>query len=304
MRRVARVGSFLAHVHSFIVLPVWSPTMHSIRIVLLAILLCVQMAALPAPAWTQAASSASSPSDQQVYEAFRFWVTKQPPGNPVPALDRYRKVLADEGLSAAEVDRRLKIIATEGRRLEVDRWNSILTAENPMFNTEPNDFLVRMTKGRPPGRALDVGMGQGRNALYLAQQGWNVTGFDPAEKAVAAAREQAKRMGVTVVTYVEGDETFDFGRAQWDLVVLSYVGVRHLVAKLSDAMKPGGLVVVEGFHRDATKNASIGGGVVFDTNELLKLFASYRVIQYEDADAIGDFGKTQTRVVRLAAQKP
>jgi tellurite methyltransferase len=36
-------------------------------------------------------------------------------------------------------------------------------------------------------------MGQGRNALYLAQQGWNVTGFDPAEKAVAAAQEQAKR---------------------------------------------------------------------------------------------------------------
>jgi SAM-dependent methyltransferase len=109
---------------------------------------------------------------------------------------------------------------------------------------------------------------------------------------------------VKLTTYVQGDETFDFGRGQWDLVVLSYVSLRHLATTLWDALKPGGLVVIEGFHRDATKTASIGGGVVFDTNELLKLFERYRVVQYEDADAIGDFGKTPTRVVRLAAQKP
>jgi hypothetical protein len=71
-----------------------------------------------------------------------------------------------------------------------------------------------------------------------------------------------------------------------------------------DALKPGGLVIVEGFHRDATKDASIGGGVVFDTNELLELFERYRIVHYEDADAVGDFGQRQTRVVRLAAQRP
>jgi hypothetical protein len=69
------------------------------------------------------------------------------------------------------------------------------------------------------------------------------------------------------------------------------------------SLKPGGLVVVEGFHRDSTKNSSIGGGVVFDTNELLKLFGELRVLHYEDANAVGDFGRRDTRVVRLAAQK-
>ena len=65
------------------------------------------------------------------------------------------------------------------------------------------------------------------------------------------------------------------------------------------------MVVVEGFHRDATKTCSIGGGVVFDTNELLKLFAALRVVRYEDSEGGADFGgKVETRVVRLAAVKP
>jgi hypothetical protein len=61
---------------------------------------------------------------------------------------------------------------------------------------------------------------------------------------------------------------------------------------------------VEGFHRDATKTASIGGGVVFDTNELLKLFERFRVVRYEDTEGTGDFGMQRTRLVRLCAQKP
>jgi hypothetical protein len=64
------------------------------------------------------------------------------------------------------------------------------------------------------------------------------------------------------------------------------------------------MVVVEGFHRDAAKTASIGGGVVFDDNELLKLFSVLRVVRYEDTLGVADFGRAQTRIVRLAAVKP
>jgi SAM-dependent methyltransferase len=131
-----------------------------------------------------------------------------------------------------------------------------------------------------------------------------VTGFDPADKAVAAANETAKRLGVRLTTVIAGDEEFEFGREQWDLIVLSYVSLRHLTARVYDSLKPGGLVVVEAFHQDATKESTIGGGVVFDSNELLRLFDRYRIVRYEDADAIGDFGLKKTRVVRLAAQKP
>ena len=160
-----------------------------------------------------------------------------------------------------------------------------------------------MTRGIHPGKALDVGMGQGRNALYLAQQGWDVSGFDPADKAVAAAKEEAQRLGLKLNALVLRDDQFDFGADQWDLIVLSYVGLRDLLPKLYPALKPGGLVVVEDFHRDATKQQSIGGAVVFESNELLHLFDRFRVLRYEDADAVADFGKGNTRVVRLCAQK-
>jgi Tellurite resistance protein TehB len=132
---------------------------------------------------------ATQATDAQVYEAFRTWVTSQQP--PISdydsALHRYEQVLAGQGLSGPEVDRRIQIIVTQGQRLEVERWNRILTSPSAPFSRKPNEFVVRMAQGRTPGKALDVGMGQGRNSIFLAQQGWTVTGFDPADKAVAAA---------------------------------------------------------------------------------------------------------------------
>lgn len=83
-----------------------------------------------------------------------------------------------------------------------------------------------------PLTALDVGMGLGRNAIYLAQQGWTVTGFDPADKAVAQANEAARKSGVSLTTVVQGSEDFDFGTNRWDLVLLSYVSVRDIVEKV------------------------------------------------------------------------
>ena len=249
--------------------------------------------------------AAQAPTDAAIYESYRAWVTRQPQPAPADLLARYRAVLIEQGTSAAEADRRIRIIQEQGRRLEIERWNRILTSPTPGFNVKPNAFLVRVTTGMKPGRALDVGMGQGRNAIYLAQQGWEVTGFDPAEKAVAAAQATAASLGVKLTTSTVDDETFDFGREQWDLILLSYVGVRNLVPRVHASLRPGGVVVVEAFHRDATRNASIGGGVVFDSNELLKMFDGLRILVYEDAEAMGDFGQQQTtRVVRLLAMKP
>ena len=243
-------------------------------------------------------------TDAQVYDAFEAWVKQQQQSAMDPDLDRYRRVLAEQGTAAPEVDRQIGVIEERLQQAENARWNRVLTAAVPRFNTKPNAFVVEMTRGVSPGTALDVGMGQGRNALYLAQQGWTVTGFDPADKAVAAAQERAKQLGVTLTALVLRDDQFDFGKDRWDLIVLSYVGAREFVPRVYDALKPGGLVVVEAFHHDSTKNGPIGGAVVFDTNELLKLFERFRILRYEDTEGIGDFGLQKERLVRLCAQKP
>ena len=79
--------------------------------------------------------------------------------------------------------------------------------------------------------------------------------------------------------------------------------LRDLIPRIYESLRPGGRVVVEAFHRDATKTTPIGGAVVFDTNELLKLYSQLRVLRYEDVEAKNDFGRDLNRAVRLLAQK-
>src|SRR5688572_30145030 len=80
-------------------------------------------------------------ADVKIYEAFRAWIGQQPPGDNSTILDRYRKILAGEGLSTTEVERRIAVVIEQGQKLEVERWNRILTAPTPTFNVKPNAFL-------------------------------------------------------------------------------------------------------------------------------------------------------------------
>ena len=251
-----------------------------------------------------AGSVIAEPSAEDAYVEFRRWFNAQPDdvrAGDVPVA--YRAHLLEQGLESDEIDKLLQVLKDGRKTQEVEMWNRVLTSETPRFNTDPNAYLVRMVEGRQPGRALDVGMGQGRNAIWLAAQGWDVTGFDPADKAVALAQELADEAGVEIKTEIVGSEEFEWGSEQWDLVVLSYVSSREWVETIHGALRPGGLVMLEAFHDDATKNSSIGRGVVFDTNELLERFSDFRILDYEDTTAAADFGKGETRVVRLLAMK-
>jgi len=233
---------------------------------------------------------------QDVYERFRSWLNQQPVevqrASDAEVDSRYRAHLKQQGLRDSEIETQLRVIDQQGKRLEAERWNQILTAEHPTipFSTKPNAFLMEMTKNRKPGKALDVGMGQGRNALWLAQQGWDVTGFDPAERAVELARANAAELGVKLTTEIKRYEDFAFGENRWDLIVLSYVLGREVKESVARALQPGGIVVLEAFHRDATKMAPIGGDTVFDTAEVPALFPTLRVVRYEEPIAISDFG--------------
>jgi 2-polyprenyl-3-methyl-5-hydroxy-6-metoxy-1,4-benzoquinol methylase len=284
------------------------------RIPAFVALWCVVVAGtcLHSPAlWAQTADevdrhTASLPPDQRAYERFRFWKTQLPPEQQRDPnlLTRYRAYLKSRGRSDAEADAEVKLVTERGSRSEIERWNRILTAEKPRFNTKPNAFLVEIASSRKPGTALDVGMGQGRNSIWLAQQGWDVTGFDPAEKAVALALENARKTGVHINAEVKGMEDFDFGESRWDMIVLSYVGAREMPDVIQRALKPGGVLVVEAFHRDATKGSSIGGAVVFDTGELPTLFPHLRVVRYEEPLATADFGLDKVRLVRYCGERP
>lgn len=274
-------------------------------------LLCLLALVFAQPITTQQnapVAPALTPEEIKIYESFRAWIGSQPKdvqdADDEVVYQRYAAALRTQGKSEQDAAAAIASLKSIGNRAEIERWNRILTSPQPRFNTAPNAFLVAITRGLKPGRSLDVGMGQGRNTIYLAQQGWESVGFDPADRAVSAAQDEARRLGVKITTHVARAKDFEWGTGAWDLIVLSYVGAREYAPKVVQALRPGGLVVVEGFHRDATKARPIGGAVVFDTNELLQLFSSLRVVRYEDVDAVSDFGKLETRVVRLAAVKP
>jgi SAM-dependent methyltransferase len=253
-----------------------------------------------------ASARGQTPADLYIYEEYRAWLTAQPVTvqRSPEVLDSYKAYLLERGADSVDAESQIRAIRSQGGRAEVERWNRILTAEKPAFRVEPNAFLMEMVKGRKPGKALDVGMGQGRNAIWLAQQGWDTTGFDPAERAVAQARETAKKLGLTITTEVNESEAFAFGEARWDLIVLSYVSFREQAEKVSRALRPGGLLVIEAFHRDATRGNSIGGGVVFDTGEVPGLFRDLRVVRYQEPVAVTDFGLRKARVVQFCAERP
>ena len=191
-----------------------------------------------------------------------------------------------------------KVLFKRMMQEEADLWNKLLTNPNPGFNTSPNQLLADAIRNRKPGRALDVDMGQGRNAIFLAQKGWEVTGFDIADKGLSLARQNAVKAGVKINTVLTSDVEFDFGKDYWDLIAIIYPLEKRTVHRAREALKSGGIVVVEGFHSDVSK-----AGIRWETNELLKALDGFRVLRYEDALGIADFGKNSVRLVKIIAPK-
>jgi SAM-dependent methyltransferase len=138
-------------------------------------------------------------------------------------------------------------------------------------------------------------MGEGRNALFLASQGWEVTGFDISDVGVKLAREAAQKRGLKLDALIADVDRFDYGRQRWDLVVGMYMHamITRNAQKVIESLKPGGLVVVEGFHRDVGRRGLLGDELGYRSNELLRAFDRLRVIHYEDAVGPADWRSGQ-----------
>src|SRR3954471_4924061 len=97
-------------------------------------------------------------------------------------------------------------------------WNDLYSKREGKEH-QFNKFLAETVKGRKPGTALDIGMGQGRNSLFLAALGWRVTGFDISEVGVKQAMAEAQKRDLKIDARVGDVDKFDYGNSKWDLVV-------------------------------------------------------------------------------------
>ncbi len=142
-------------------------------------------------------------------------------------------------------------------------WNRKHGEAGPLFGTEPNRFLVAEAEGLAPGRALDLACGAGRNAVWLAEHGWSVTGADFSDVALANARRLAAERGVEV-EWIEADlGEWEPPPRAFDLVAVFYLqvpaGERRLMhARAAESVAPGGTLLVVG-HDLENLNGGHGG---------------------------------------------
>ena len=191
----------------------------------------------------------------QEWAAFLAWTKALPPGalpntRGEPFAGYLKKLIAD-GMPAKDAE--ALVARLQRRSIDNPEWMAVnlnrVYSQEGFHRDKPNAFLLETVSNLRPGKALDLGMGEGRNTIYLAQQGWDATGLDISDLAVAHAKEKARIQGVRIDARVADVYAFDFGVSQWDLICLLYFYIpeKHasLYQQIADGLKPGGRVIVE-----------------------------------------------------------
>jgi len=129
-------------------------------------------------------------------------------------------------------------------------WNRKYASPDFLWSTEPNRFLVAEVEGLSPGRALDLACGEGRNAVWLAQRGWQVTAVDFSEVALAKAKRLAQSRGMDV-EWIAADLLDYRPPGTFDLIADLYLQLppeerRLVLERASVALAPGGTLLVLG----------------------------------------------------------
>jgi SAM-dependent methyltransferase len=133
-------------------------------------------------------------------------------------------------------------------------WDERYAGKTFMYGTEPNDFLREKAELLPRGaRVLCLAEGEGRNAVYLAERGFAVTGVDASAVGLSKARALAEERGVAITTVVDDLSHHDLGDARWDGIVSIWCHVppplrASLHARITRALAPGGVLVLEHYH--------------------------------------------------------
>lgn len=172
------------------------------------------------------------------------------------------------------------------------------------FEHQPNQLLVDTLAKATPGRALDLLMGQGRNAIFEASRGWKVTGVDISREGMKLAREEAARRHLAIETVDADVDTWDLGVDRWDLVTMIYAGDSvPLVEKVKPSLRHGGLFVLEYFHADSEAARSGAGG--WKTGQLAALFAGpeFAIERDEVVEARADYTLRPQKLVRFVARR-
>jgi SAM-dependent methyltransferase len=168
-------------------------------------------------------------------------------------------------------------------------WDKRYAAVENLWAAKPNRFLVAEVAGLPPARALDLACGEEQNAIWLATHGWDVTGVDYSEVAIAKARARAERDGVRVAFECADLVSYEPEPGAFDLVLILYLHIPGderggVLRRAAAALAPGGTFVLVG-HDTTNLSDGVGGpsdpSILFTPDEIAAELAGLEIEKAE-----------------------
>ena len=193
-------------------------------------------------------------------------------------------------------------------------WDVRYNTDDFVYGRKPNDFFASQIEELLPGKLLLPGEGEGRNAVYAASCGWLVDAFDQSGVACEKALKLAEEFDVQINYQVSSLETFNFESQCYDVVGLSYFHAipdlrQVLHTRVMESLKPGGIVLLEGFHTSQLGKNSGGPqslDLLFDREKILGDFKGLKTLQYEEILITldeGQFHQGDASIVRYRGLK-
>lgn len=142
-------------------------------------------------------------------------------------------------------------------------WDERYREPGFAYGTSPNEFLVSVVDKIPKGKILSLAEGEGRNAVYLASLGYQVTGVDGSEVGLRKAMELATERGAAITTVLADLSGFEIEAEQWDAIIACYCHVPSAIRiplhpAAVQGLKPGGAFVLEAFSKQQLAYATGG----------------------------------------------
>jgi len=189
---------------------------------------------------------------------------------------------------------RFELLSGVGKSKDIKgQWDQKYSKSEYVFGKTPAKFLATNFNYIPEGaKVLDMGMGEGRNAVFLARKGYKVTGIDISSVAVRKARALAREFDVRIDAIVASLTKYNIPKGSLDAIICFYYVERSLNKKIIEWLKPGGILIYEA-HTLSQK--SVKGQEHYNKNyllkegELLSLFSGMRVLKYEEPIHLDEF---------------
>lgn len=200
-----------------------------------------------------------------------------------------------------------------------DRWNERYRSEDFVYGIQPNNYLKEQLQKLNPGKILFPAEGEGRNALYAAKCGWDVSAFDISSEGRKKALRLAEENNVKIDYRVGELGALNYTAGQFDAIALIYAhfpaeiksGIHKMLDKL---LRKGGVVIFEAFSKRhieyIARNKDVGGpndiDVLFSLDEIRSDFSNYEFIELEEREIFlkeGTFHNGVGSVIRFVGRK-